>query len=747
MQSSARSAAHSDVEMASPRTEDPIPNPLLSAGDDPLSLDPNIKPEEVVILEACLNKADKLDSQFIYQFAQPTFNLGIYLEQLLIQTLPPLAMLLFPTRNWVPYGFLSAKFPIIYNHILPLSTLAVVVIFAATQTMGDNDSFCFDGFLWVPLLFYLLHRHCIAIKYATLHPEEYKKIITVKTWEQAQRFQQQMQLITSWSLNARTEQLLDFEIVSASVRMGCDLSCLFFSVPAEDKPAWDQYLASHRLEGQECGCGGSDSRGREGPRVLSGAEGSGLRLAAYDVVKALLVHSEKRSAQHQHTGLLFVIKYAGNVLLVLIPQLFAYNCHAAPALSLAWQLLVVYITLLTAIAGIFFNTIFNFVLISATDASRRTAEALLLGRLIRFKDTDLNLAIARTEYMAASAASAPSVSPSGAEEVAERLRRRMSSAAPLPSDDLNLTRGSHDRHTPLRRLSTAFLQSPLDVALGVVPVPEPVVPSTTRPPAAMRVGSILPEKEEREEKSRAHNPHPPDVPRLDISSVHGEHNILVWSLVRALLRNFGLRFKRRLDLNLLSCTALNVILLVLALVLGIFNVATGSKNPSVAITSPFTQQCFVSSVTLVLFVCVFVYHAARVNDQFKAHVFELHGHSFKLGLERSRAAEELRALRLNLRGHGQKGGERGEEEADEREREREESIAVTERRDQELERTLGALTACRDSVRTQDELLFFDFIGIRADDALLNVILTFGITFISTFAGIYKTAGRASSQP
>ena len=733
MQSSARSAAHSDVEMASPRTEDPIPNPLLSAGDDPLSLDPNIKPEEVVILEACLNKADKLDSQFIYQFAQPTFNLDVYLEQLLIQTLPPLAMLLFPTRNWVPYGFLSAKFPIIYNHILPLSTLAVVVIFAATQTLGlrDDDSFCFDGFLWVPLLFYLLHRHCIAIKYATLHPEEYKKIVTVKTWEQAQRFQHQMQLITSWSLNARTEQLLDFEIVSASVRMGCDLSCLFFSVPAEDKSAWDQYLASHRLEGQECGCGSSDSRGRKGPRVLSGANGAGLRLAAYDVVKALLVHSEKRSAQHQHTGLLFVIKYAGNILLVLIPQLFAYNCHAAPALSLAWQLLVVYITLLTAIAGIFFNTIFNFVLISATDASRRTAEALLLGRLIRFKDTDLNLAIARTEYMAASAPSAPSVSPSGAEEVAERLRRRMSSAAPLPSDDLNLTSGSHDRPTSLRRLST-FLRLP-------VPVPEPVVPATTRPPAAMRVGSILPEK----------MAHPPDVPRLDISSVHGEHNIIVWSLVRALLRNFGLRFKRRLDLNLLSCTALNVILLVLALVLGIFNVATGSKNPSVAITSPFTQQCFVSSVTLVLFVCVFVYHAARVNDQFKAHAFELHGHSLKLGLERSGAAEELRVLRLNPREQWQKGEKRGEEEADEREREREreKSIAATERRDQELERTLGALTACRDSVRTQDELLFFDFIGIRADDALLNVILTFGVTFISTFAGIYKTAGRANSQP
>ena len=58
----------------------------------------------------------------------------------------------------------------------------------------------------------------------------------------------------------------------------------------------------------------------------------------------------------------------------------------------------------------------------------------------------------------------------------------------------------------------------------------------------------------------------------------------------------------------------------------------------------------------------------------------------------------------------------------------------------ELERALAALAACRESVRTQDELLFFDFLGIRADDALLNLILTFGITFISTFAGIYKSA-------
>jgi len=711
---------NSDVEMASPRVEDPIPNPLLSSAGSAGSAchgdEPNIKPEEVVILEACLNKADKLDSQFIYQFAQPTFHLGVYLEQLFIQTFPQVSMILFPFRNWVPYGFLSVKFPIVYNHVLPLSTLTVVVIFAATQTMGEDVAYCFDGFLWVPLLFYLLHRHCIAVKYATLHPEEYKKIVTCKTWEQAQQFQQQMQLITSWSLNTRTEQLLDFEIVSASVRMGCDLSCLFFSVPAEDAPAWEQYIACHSLKGKDSGSG--NEAGGPSARVLPNAEGTGFRMAAYDVIKALLVHAEKRSAQHQHTGLLFAIKYTGNILLVLIPQLFVFKCQAAPDLSVAWQLLTVYLTLLAMITGIFFNIIFNFVWISATDASRRTAEGVLLGRLIRFKDADLNLAIARTEFIA-SAPSAARVSRSGAGDVAERLRRRLSSlAAPHPGD---VATGSDGRPTSLRRLSAALL-SPLG---AVIPVPQAVVPATARAPAAMRVGSILPEERE---KSRALLS--PDVPRLDISSVHGEHNILVWSLVRALLRNFGLRFKRRLDINLLSCTAINVILLVLALVLGIYNVATGSKDPSVAITSPFTQQCFISAVTLVLFVCVFVYHAARVNDQFKAHVFELHGHSLKIGLERSRAAEDLRVLRLGP--PGVRGGEKEEE--------REKSIAATVIRDKELERALAALAACRESVRTQDELLFFDFLGIRADDALLNLILTFGITFISTFAGIYKSA-------
>jgi hypothetical protein len=145
-------------------------------------------------------------------------------------------------------------------------------------------------------------------------------------------------------------------------------------------------------------------------------------------------------------------------------------------------------------------------------------------------------------------------------------------------------------------------------------------------------------------------------------------------------------------------------------------------------------------VTLVLFVCVYVYHAARVNDQYKAHVLEVHGHSLKVGLDRSSSAEKSQVLRLKLDALALEQGRGGKLE--EKKAELHRAVEAAERRDKELKRTLDALAACSESVRTMDEMLFFDFLGIRADDALLNLICTFGITFVSTFVGIYKSAMR-----
>ena len=74
------------------------------------------------------------------------------------------------------------------------------------------------GAYFFPLIYWIMHRISIALKYASLSDTEYKRYFECTSIELMKEYRDQMQIFTGWSvLNTKVAQ---FELGAASIRVG-----------------------------------------------------------------------------------------------------------------------------------------------------------------------------------------------------------------------------------------------------------------------------------------------------------------------------------------------------------------------------------------------------------------------------------------------------------------------------------------------------------------------------------------------
>ena len=122
----------------------------------------------------------KEKEKLIYDSVAIHFDIGIFLVQLVINSLWPFGIFLSP--NIRAQLFSQTTFSaIFYNHFLTVSVYVMVISYVMMSYHADYDQFKhFQGSVWYPLLFFFLHRCSIAIKYASLSRTEYRRFMDPK---------------------------------------------------------------------------------------------------------------------------------------------------------------------------------------------------------------------------------------------------------------------------------------------------------------------------------------------------------------------------------------------------------------------------------------------------------------------------------------------------------------------------------------------------------------------------------------
>ena len=130
--------------------------------------------------------ADELvwDSIFVH------FDVSIFIHQLVLHLFLPLTVWMSPSAKcqvlmWDKNATWTITFQIIAIFAINMTSF-VSFIFYMTMDAQDRDHFF--GSLAYPLVFMLLWKISVAVKYASFSPTEYKRVMTFKSWDRVGAF-------------------------------------------------------------------------------------------------------------------------------------------------------------------------------------------------------------------------------------------------------------------------------------------------------------------------------------------------------------------------------------------------------------------------------------------------------------------------------------------------------------------------------------------------------------------------------
>ena len=89
----------------------------------------------------------------------------------------------------------------------------IISYFLMKHTVHRTEFEHFQGSLWYPLLFFVLHRFTVAIKYASLSSSEYIRFMDPKNRDRVNGYIEQLQLTNAW-MKSRHNDVVDFLLIS-----------------------------------------------------------------------------------------------------------------------------------------------------------------------------------------------------------------------------------------------------------------------------------------------------------------------------------------------------------------------------------------------------------------------------------------------------------------------------------------------------------------------------------------------------
>ena len=169
---------------------------------------------------ACQNYYDRADD-FIWDSIYVHFDIYVFIYQFILHLFLPLSIWMSPEPRAQMLWFdrkasPNEKFTIFTLGCFNTMTLVSLVIY---EFLPDSDYHHFFGAIAYPLIFNVMWKLSVAIKYAMYSPTEYQRILTFKSWESTQNYLDQT-LINRNLLSEQNDHVNRFEIAAGGHRCG-----------------------------------------------------------------------------------------------------------------------------------------------------------------------------------------------------------------------------------------------------------------------------------------------------------------------------------------------------------------------------------------------------------------------------------------------------------------------------------------------------------------------------------------------
>ena len=130
-------------------------------------------------------------NDIVYDHASVYFDFLVFLKEFFIHLLHPLFIWVDP----IMHSFKVTNPTIVF--LVHLNGPMVILLIVASYKSGPGTNV--ERTEWIlPLLCYVLHRLSVSLKYACLHPAEYKKLRQCTDTVKMSRYQYQLQILTGW---------------------------------------------------------------------------------------------------------------------------------------------------------------------------------------------------------------------------------------------------------------------------------------------------------------------------------------------------------------------------------------------------------------------------------------------------------------------------------------------------------------------------------------------------------------------
>jgi hypothetical protein len=167
---------------------------------------------------------NKMHEKAFYDTIQSQFHLDVFLFQIMIHLVPPLLFVL--STNPYVQGIRWNQWKAVRFNILDPFCFYLLII--SYFYLSDTEINIVGSSLYIPAMFFVVHRIALGWKYATMSPTEYHRMMCCQENTLIDCYIYQSELLSGWI--QLDDLVLTFELGAASARIGNRLNETYFHI-------------------------------------------------------------------------------------------------------------------------------------------------------------------------------------------------------------------------------------------------------------------------------------------------------------------------------------------------------------------------------------------------------------------------------------------------------------------------------------------------------------------------------------
>ena len=523
--------------------------------------------------------------------------------------------LIFLTENPTGQG-LVCKWPTIWWNVG--SPITVYIMVGCYFALTYSDQNYLGQSIFIPLMFYLVHRCVLSLKYACLSPTEYERFMKCRDPKLLALYNSQIHLSTGWT--TMDMAVMMFEIGAASARIGVKINEIFLYICNANASSvsqestfrfWNAFLRGHDT---------IDWEAKPAPEIRLLPTGR-VGVSVYDIVQALVLRSMKNDTHpfYARGFLYFIVSLI--VAMSYIPLCYYWDQINQKAVAVVFQIASTIINF--QFGYVFFALLF----LAIVDVKRQKRMAEHLHCMIRSTDLTMESTLSilpvftNVTQHCRDVAAARSDAVLSITDVHEFVYLTPEEAAALlqqPEDDRDDDEEQpQEQRTAVvaaggRRRGQGRERSPCEELKDFPAQAERAEkPSVAVPQNEFELQDEVDRESEILGENIAKALDYAVIPRI---SFNYAENVIAWLYARLAVQHLGDRFRFRIDIYVGVSLALTLFLMLFAIIS-----VSSSSNRHAAFSSTFFLQSLLA-VTLLLFYLIFIFSlGSDVNEILEHH--------------------------------------------------------------------------------------------------------------------------------